>query len=72
MTEEKINKIKRELKWHDNDEALSLIDSLEKENEKLKKDNEAYEQTFWDNNNEIARLKRKIDKMKRGVKNGTV
>ena len=64
MTEEKINKIKMELKWNDNDEALSLIDFLEKQNEKLRKDNEAYEQIFWNNNNEIATLKKKLDRLK--------
>ena len=62
-----------ELKWNDNDEALNLIDFLEKENEKLRKDNEAYEQIFWNKDNEIATLKKKLDRLKnKGVKNGTV
>lgn len=44
------------------------IEVLKVENASLKKKLEQYEQIFWDKNNEIAKLKRKIDKMKRGEK----
>lgn len=64
MTVAKYEKIKRDLKLYEFTDALELIETLEKQNEKLRKDNEAYEQTFWNNNNEIARLKRKVDKLK--------
>lgn len=46
------------------EKQLKYIDYLVKENERQKKKLEEYEQIFWDNNNEIARLKRRIDKMK--------
>lgn len=46
------------------EKQLKYIEYLVKENERQKKKLEEYEQIFWDNNNEIARLKRRIDKMK--------
>lgn len=64
MTEGRYRKIKNDLRIANNNEALILIEYLENKNERLKKDNEAYEQIFWNNNNEIARLKRKLDKIK--------
>lgn len=70
MTEGRYRKIKNDLRMYDNVEALSLIEYLENKNERLKKDNEAYEQIFWDKDNEIARLKRKVDKLKnKGARN---
>lgn len=70
MTVAKYEKIKRDLKLYEFTDALDLIENLEKQNAKLKKDKEDEEQMFWYLNNEIAKLKRKIDKMKnKGVKN---
>lgn len=70
MTVAKYEKIKRDLKLYEFTDALELIENLEKQNAKLKKDKEDEEQMFWYLNNEIAKLKRKIDKMKnKGVKN---
>ena len=64
MTEGRYKKIKNDLRMYDNVEALSLIEYLENKNERLKKDNESYEQIFWDKDNEIATLKKKLDKLK--------
>lgn len=62
-------KIKRDLKLYEFTDALDLIENLEKQNAKLKKDKEDEEQMFWYLNNEIAKLKRKIDKLKnKGVR----
>lgn len=70
MTVAKYEKIKRDLKLYEFTDALELIDFLEEQNAKLKKDKDAEEQMFWYLNNEIAKLKRKIDKMKnKGAKN---
>lgn len=70
MTVAKYEKIKRDLKLYEFTDALDLIETLEKQNAKLKKDKEDEEQMFWYLNNEIAKLKRKIDKIKnKGVKN---
>lgn len=62
-------KIKRDLKLYEFTDALELIENLEKQNEKLRKDNESYEQIFWDKDNEIATLKKKLDRLKnKGVR----
>lgn len=70
MTSGRIEKIKRDLKLYEFTDALELIENLEKQNAKLKKDKEDEEQMFWYLNNEMAKLKRKIDKIKnKGIKN---
>lgn len=62
LTEEE--KRVRDIVENDPIRAARYIMELESENKKLRKDNEAYEQTFWNNNNEIATLKKKLDRLK--------
>lgn len=71
LTEEE--KRVRDIVENDPIRAARYIMELESENKKLRKDKEDEEQMFWYLNNEIAKLKRKIDKIKnKGAKNGTV